>query len=228
MHPHTRCTRLLAGGAVLLALLMMAGAPRAEDPPPARPAGTLLAQAKSTKAKVNIPFARITRAVKEHKTTQTELAGGGNLEFKDLPKRGSVLIGFEVSFGRFVNNITVRAVRPIYRNASGVAPGQYRGVPSGLVKRVQAKPGYAVGALTVKTGLGIDGMEITFMRIEGDTLDPSDSYKSDWLGGKGGGRERTLGGDGSLVVGFFGRTEGLQVARIELKGIGLILLPKGD
>lgn len=42
------------------------------------------------------------------------------------------------------------------------------------------------------------------MKRVGDHLDPSDAYRSEWLGGKGSG-EHQLGGDGKPVVGVFGK-----------------------
>ena len=52
----------------------------------------------------------------------------------------------------------------------------------------------------------MDGMLVIFMRVTPDgKLDPQDSYRSDWVGGKGGGPETLLGGDGTPVIGIIGK-----------------------
>ena len=48
--------------------------------------------------------------------------------------------------------------------------------------KLVAKPGYAVGRIDARTGAGIFGMSITFMKIAGGKLNPDDNYESDWLG----------------------------------------------
>jgi hypothetical protein len=114
----------------------------------------------------------------------------------------------------------------MYQAERGPFMGRYYGYPSSKVVRAVAKPGYAVGGVTVKAGLGIDGFSVTFMEIKGDALDPEKSYKSDWLGGQGGGGPTPLAGDGSPVVGIFGKTSGDKVPRIGLNGFGLVTVPR--
>jgi hypothetical protein len=89
------------------------------------------------------------------------------------------------------------------------------------VVKVVAKSGYAVGAITVKAGLGVDGFSITFMKVEAGQLNPKDSYESEWIGGKGGGRPTKLAGDGGVVVGVVGKTN-----KTNAGGIGLLVLPR--
>jgi hypothetical protein len=87
--------------------------------------------------------------------------------------------------------------------------------------KVVAKPGYAVGAITCKTGLGIDGLSVIFMKISGTRLDPTDSYQSQWIGGQGGGPPTKYGGDGTPVIGIIGKKNRNR----ELTGLGLMLAP---
>ena len=47
--------------------------------------------------------------------------------------------------------------------------------------------GYDLQRLNVKAGLVVNGFSITFMRIKGNALDPSDLYSSTWIGDKTGG-----------------------------------------
>ena len=57
------------------------------------------------------------------------------------------------------------------------------------------------------------------MKIEGDRLNPNDSYASPWVGKRGGG-ETTLGGDGRPligVVGFYNDKEASALAIIQPK-----------
>jgi hypothetical protein len=82
--------------------------------------------------------------------------------------------------------------------------------------RVLAKPGYAVGGITLRTGLNIDGMSVTFMRISGRALDPNQSYVSEWLGGRTGGTQKSVSGDGAPVVGVFGNQDANHIYSLGL------------
>jgi hypothetical protein len=145
------------------------------------------------------------------------IGGGGDSQFEDAGPDGAVLAGVEVGLGKFVNNDIVKAVRPIYRNGSKESKGKWHGVDISKTAKVVAKPGYGVGAITCKAGLGMDGFALTFMKITDGKLDPTDSYESEWLGGKGGGRAVKL-GDGTTSIGLIGKTNGNQ----DLTGIGLL------
>jgi hypothetical protein len=175
-------------------------------------------------------FARAGTAIKAGRLADTRHLGGGDEGFRDLPTTGGLLVGFEVVYGEFFNNPVIKSLRPIYLTERGKVTGLYRGYPAPNVRfppvRVEAKPGYAVGAITVKAGAGIDGFSVTFMKIEGDALNASDSYTTEWLGGKGGGPPTKLAGDGALVVGVFGRTSGIKPPNISLNGLGLIVVPR--
>ena len=69
---------------------------------------------------------------------------------------------------------------------------------------IQARPGYAVGGLTVRSGLNINGLCVTFMKIDGNALDPNQSYVSDWVGDRTGGGEASVDGNGAPVIGVVG------------------------
>ena len=145
------------------------------------------------------------------------IAGGPfDAEFRDHAPPDGLLVGFHVGLGKFVTNDVVKAIRPIYR----VGEKDSNGLPFGTsaaVSKILAKPGYAVGAVTIKNGLGIDGLSVTFMKIVDGKLDPTDKYESEWVGGKGGGPETTLGGDGVAVVGVL-----LKANAKEVTGLGLV------
>ncbi|HEV3262239.1 MAG TPA: hypothetical protein VG013_35630, partial [Gemmataceae bacterium] len=151
--------------------------------------------------------------------TQSQVLGGAfDREFVEMPSEGALLVGFDVGLGKFVNNDVIQAVRPIFLSAKGEKRGKLYGKPSARAATLKAKPGYAVGAINVKTGLGVDGFSVTFMQMDKEGLNPADSYKSDWVGGDGGGPETTLSGEGAPVIGLCGKENGNSCS-----GLGLVL-----
>ncbi|HEX3148383.1 MAG TPA: serine protease [Gemmataceae bacterium] len=144
--------------------------------------------------------------------------GGGDPEFLDTAPAGGLLVGLHIGLGKFFDNDVIKALRPVYRKDSTETLGVQRGTILNRIVKVVAKPGYAVGAITTKTGLGLDGLSITFMKVVDGKLDPSDTYESDWIGGQGGGGPTKLGGDGSTMVGIVGKTNPKEVT-----GVGLLL-----
>lgn len=128
-------------------------------------------------------------------------------EFRDVAPEGGLLVGFDVGLHTFINYDTLCTARPLFRVGEAEVPGQLHGSDTRRMVRVKAAPGYAVGAITVKAGLGVDGMSVTFMRVNGRQLDPKDSYRSAWLGGPNGGGPVVLGGDGTPVIGIRGRVD---------------------
>jgi hypothetical protein len=153
---------------------------------------------------------------------KTKIQGGGNdPEFNEAAPAGGLLVGFEIGLQKFFNNDVVRAMRPIFRagDKDKDTLGTQRGTDLKRVVKVVAKPGYAVGAITAKAGLTVDGMSVTFMKIAPDgRLNPNDTYESDWIGGKGGGAPQRLGGDGTPIIGVIGRTN-----MRDMTGLGLLL-----
>ncbi len=71
------------------------------------------------------------------------------------------------------------------------------------LKREMAKEGYAVGALNLKTNPTVTAFQVVYMKIKSDkTLDPKDTYTSDWDGEPGpDDKEGTLSGGGKKVIG---------------------------
>lgn len=137
--------------------------------------------------------------------------------FNDIGPQNGLLIGFNVVTTTFFNNAEIiNAIQPIYlaagRKRSGAVYGQAKGTP----RRIEAKSGYAVGGLVVKSGERIDGFQIIFMRTSGKKLKTDDVYESEWIGGSGGDKKTTLSGDGSSVIGIYG-DHGTDVT-----GLGLI------
>jgi hypothetical protein len=162
---------------------------------------------------------RIREATNARRTTRSQKLGTGKESYEEVPKGGALLTGFEVTYGKFGDSPTVTTFRPIFLTRTGRVEGTTHGIPGEGLIRVEAKQGYAVGAVTIKAGLGVDGMSVTFMKISGGKLDPNQAYESEWLGGRGGEAEKKLGGTGAPVVGIFGAVaEGTST----FNGLGLV------
>lgn len=144
-----------------------------------------------------------------------------NPAMQDPAPKGGVLIGVEVGIGKFFHHDIVKGGRPIYLTDGKESFGkQFGGKDILRIVTLKAKPGYAVGALTAKTGLGINGFSLTFMKLRADgLLDSRTAYESDWAGGlDGGGPPRKTSGNGAPVVGFIGRVSKDN----EFSAVGLI------
>jgi hypothetical protein len=136
--------------------------------------------------------------------------------FRDLGSEGSVLVGVRVTYIERFGGPKVRSVQPIYRSDNNNHyPGLTYGEAIGPVFTVVARPGYAVGGLVTHTGLTVDGFGIVFMKVDGDRLDPSDTYNSPWIGDRKGGSPGEVMSKGGLIVGLQGK------AKKELNGLGL-------
>ena len=151
-------------------------------------------------------FAGLRRAIRRKKFQETKVVGGAfaKHEFQEVPPEGALLIGFELGLGKFVNNDVIHYVRPIYLTAVGEKKGTAFGRVPLKVFTIKAKDGYAVGALNIRGGGGLDGLSLTFMKIDKDGLNKDVAYKSPWSGGSGGGLGE-VGGDGSPIIGICGR-----------------------
>lgn len=142
-------------------------------------------------------------------TTLQHVGGGSSFRARDrdVPEETSVLVGFEVFLNPFSDSDkTIRGVIPIYRTESnklidGLPRANTRTQNS---RKIIAKRGYAVGAISAMSERAIRKFKITFHRIDGFSLDGEDAYESDWLGEWEGGRELTVGAGGKIPVGVDG------------------------
>ena len=119
--------------------------------------------------------------------TTSEAPAIGSLEstaFRDISAEG-ILIGVKLATGKFGFGYRYRAVsslRPIYLTADGTVAGKAYGPVKSEETEIVAKPGYAVGGLRINASKGpirVRGVQILFMKIRGDRLDPTDTYYSD-------------------------------------------------
>lgn len=141
-------------------------------------------------------------------TASTHLGGEGFKPnpFTDVPTSERVLIGFHFLVGRVGGGlVALDYLQPIYLTPNGEKTGPAFGLARPRVVTLKAKPGYAVGGLTVRAGDAFDGFGVTFMKIQGGSLNKDDTYTSDWYGIDGG-TEQKFGFDGSWIVGINGKT----------------------
>ncbi|HEX3654275.1 MAG TPA: trypsin-like peptidase domain-containing protein [Pirellulales bacterium] len=164
-------------------------------------------------------------AIGSGKTVDTIEYGHGDQAYRDTNRNDGLLIGLLFAYGDFHGQPTIGAMRPVFLTKRGRENGDWHGARSPDSRHILAKPGYAVGGLKIRAGLGIDSLQVVFMRVQGDHLDPADSYESPMYGGPGGGGQSTLGGDGALIIGIFG--EAPRDPKSTFNGLGLITLPVG-
>ncbi len=175
------------------------------------------------KAQAKVSIGRIPRDAKEHPAEDlVDLSrssfGRDRDGFRDLGPAGSVLVGVRVTYIERFGGFKVRSAQPIYRSGAAHYQGQVHGEAVGPVLTFLARPGYAIGGLVTHIGLTVDGFGIVYMKVDGDRLDPGDSYKSPWIGDKRGGNPGEVFSTGGLVVGLQGK------AGSELNGLGLTAL----
>jgi hypothetical protein len=177
-------------------------------------------------------FAAVKSAFEAKSVQQSNSIGNaGKTAFSEAPAKPGVLIGFDLGVGKLFSGEGIYAVRPIYLTAEGERVGPDHGLFQANAKTkgrskvlrvvtVKANPGYAVGAITGRAGGSLNGMSVTFMRLDGDKLNPADSYQSEWVGDRKGGNESMIGSDGALVVGIFGKGND-----VDCQSLGLLHLP---
>lgn len=142
-----------------------------------------------------------------------DYGGETGAAFHDTAPAGSRLIGL-----RYLRSNIVAAIQPIYDTPQKRTFGRWCGREgSQNSPSLVAKEGYALGGVVVRTTNRVECLQAVFMRIDGDRLNPADSYRSEWIGTQTGGPELTIGGDGAPVVGVYG------AEREYLQSLGLIL-----
>ena len=172
---------------------------------PAKPA------AKKSNAPIKVTISRMPKNAKPYADADIENLSRSFARdrdgFRDLGPEGSVLVGVRVTYIERFGGPKVRSVQPIYRSDKNHYAGLIYGEAVGPVFTVVARPGYAVGGLVTHTGLTVDGFGIVFMKVDGDRLDPNDTYNSPWIGDRQGGGPGEVMSKGGLVVGLQGRAK---------------------
>jgi len=165
-------------------------------------------------------YAALAEAAARSDREETKKSGGhGGGEFTEVRPEGGLLVGFEVWRGNYAGHLVIRGIRPIFQTAAGRLKGKGHGNVKGEPGvTVEAKEGYAVAAIEARGGDRLDGFEVLFWKIPPSMwrLNAEGSYKSEWIGGKGGGKSRhPLGSNGQPVLGIFGAS-GAEVDRMGL------------
>jgi hypothetical protein len=144
-----------------------------------------------------------------------EPRGNPRDQFREAAPPRGVLFGMRVGYIRDGDS-KVGAVQPIYQVGKTYVEGKPFGkdVPPALT--VVARPGYAIGAINTRASLMLDAFQVVFMRFQDGQLDPEDSYTTDWLGDPRGGNDGTASGEGKLIVGVHGRSNGREVSALGL------------
>jgi hypothetical protein len=171
--------------------------------------------------------------VASKRVRKTEMVGFSivKTEYVDVSRPAGVLVGFDVGLGPFNDELAIYALRPIFQNAKQTAASKSFGLFQDEVRnnlslktkvkeivRLMAKPGYAVGEVTLDRGLFLEGLSLRYMKIAGPALDPSDAYTSRWVGSPTGENRATLSGGGAPIVGIHGNLDR------DVRGLGLIYL----
>ncbi|MDB6078292.1 MAG: hypothetical protein JWO82_2039 [Akkermansiaceae bacterium] len=128
----------------------------------------------------------------------------------DVVCGGGYLVGLDVGQHEFHGAPALGRALPIYATMEGEKNGKVAFGKGGSSGRIVAKEGYAIGGLNIRDHLTpgsatiIGSIQAIFMKINPDglTLDPKDSYTSDWVGGDGNGKARELNCRGRVVVGM--------------------------
>jgi hypothetical protein len=126
-----------------------------------------------------------------------ELIGGkGGFAFQSASPAGQPVLGFRYALGAWAGKKALAQLEPLYeRNPAGGGPAQ-----------VLAKEGYAVGGLALDTSDLVHAVRVVFVRQKPDgSLDPADTYTSDWLGAPAGNPPQTLTSGQSPILGIHGR-----------------------
>lgn len=159
----------------------------------------------------------VAQEIEGHRITKTEEPGWKlNCEpFEFVPEKPGVLIGLDIDLKVFGK---VSQVTPIFLTAEGQTRCPAIGTEGKENFTLLAKEGYAIGKVVIGAGIGIDAIQVTYMKIEDNGLSIDDIYQSEWHP-KRRGKEVTLGGEGRPVVGLLGRQNG----RGEVTALGLIM-----
>jgi serine/threonine-protein kinase len=156
------------------------------------------------------------RAGKTARTAGAPLLPAGTDPFVEIPREGGLLTGLELGLGTFNRQDVVQSIRGIYQTRQGRYRGRRFGPELSRVVTVEAKPGYAIGELSVRAGAGLDAVTVMFMAIEGRRLNVSRSYRSEQVGGNGGNAPVPISSSGAPVVGIFGRLWGGNAGQLGL------------
>ncbi len=144
-------------------------------------------------------------AVQEKRLADVDVKGftATNLTYRDVAEDGGLLVGFQVGLGKFGNNAIISSLRPVFMTKKGEKFGKWVGPPPASPITVKAKPGYVVGGVLVRSAIWLDGFTCRFVKLGAESLEQSDFYMSQPMGGNGGALA-AISGQGALFTGIYG------------------------
>ena len=154
-------------------------------------------------------YAFIEQAIKDKRVADVDIQGFQLTKntYRDVPPEGGILIGLQVNVGKFLNNATIDGIRPIYLTKKGEKLGEWQGVKSDDPVILKAKAGYVVAGMSVRSGLNLDGIALTYMKLDKGKLVEKDVYKSHQVGHTVGDTS-LIGGQGIFFIGVTGHLGG--------------------
>lgn len=144
------------------------------------------------------------------RSRKTDLVGvPGGFDFVRTHRERRPIRGFRSAMGSWAGNSWISRFEPVFTDEPAI-PG---------LTTTAAKEGYVVRRLLIEAPEFVSAYAVEFVRQNADgTLDPDDHYTSEWVGRRVEGTEtQTLGGDGRLILGAYGR------AGAVLNAVGLIV-----
>lgn len=132
-----------------------------------------------------------------HAGSDSELLGGkGGIPFRVVSPNGRPVVAVQYTLGAWAGKERVGQVSPLFDRIDASRDRQI----------VSAKDGYAIGAIQVDADDLVNAVRFAFMRIKADgSLDPTDSYGSEWIGHPNEANTRTISGEGRPAIGVHGR-----------------------
>jgi hypothetical protein len=139
---------------------------------------------------------------------ETDMLGPAFPAEKDHAPGSALLVGLEVGTEVAANGErSIVALKPIYRTQKSEVGGLKFGDRFRNPVVVQAKEGYAVGAVLARCLVRLEGFCLLYMKVKSDgDLDVEDTYFSEWIGNQKG-PPRLLGGTGMPVRGVVVRLD---------------------
>lgn len=145
------------------------------------------------------------------------VGGGGGRAFDESPLPRLFLRGFRYTLA---DRGSVASLQALYGGAGGTSEGALWGQRKGGEQELVGRPGYVVGGWIARGTERLAAFRVIWMRLSGDHLLPYDHYESDWIGGCEEGAPVQMAGDGTPVLGLFGRADA------EVDAAGLVIQAK--
>ena len=153
-----------------------------------------------------------------NRETVSEVLGSmHDTKFEEIGPNGSLLVGIQVTYTPESHHPLISSIQPLFRDKDGsYIKGKVYGLETKQKEHTFAKKGYAVGGIHARVGLLFDGIEVVYMKVENNKLNPKEQYQSKWFGNKTGGSPEEIISSGAPIVGIRG------AYREELTGLQLV------